>query len=664
MNRIFAFLTALLLIFSCFMPSVSAAKEEKSSTVTQESTTKKKSEKPSKDKTEKETQKTEKVTQKAEKETQKSEKETEKTEKETQKSEKETEKSEKETEKSEKETKKAEKETQKSDKKPLKLNTFDTEDILVKEKEYIYSALFEADISTIREAILIGLVSCEEVTAYYLQRIQQFNNDYNCFITVCDNALEEAKKRDEQLKNGDDIDGILFGVPVVIKDNIKLKGFYTTNGHYFSQSSKAKKNADVVNYLLDEGAVIIAKTNMSTDAQDARTSLSDVAGETKNAYNKYLASGGSSGGSAVAVSLNFAAAALGTDTNSSLRLPAALNGCITLRVSTDLISTDGIIALNSSRDAAGAITRTVYDQALMLDVLTEGKYNYTRNLDKNTLKDIKIAVLTELTSAQPKSNKLDAESVRSEKNIDDEIITAFENAVEELKKCGADIVEISMENIFTLSRKTFDTNSKAQKLSFYKQFEALLNENDIDAVIFPSYLSSPLYSGKDENGKYHDPWSQTFINNCRVLSPSAALPEITVPIGTHSSGASIGMEIATLKNCEQLLLDIAYSYTLKYDHRAIPEDAENTYKKADKGTLEEIIDKHLLAVNTDSESTTEKETTSLSGEKETLPADETKITYKTVLNTIFSDVSAIILLCAIVLLITVKYKKVGKKKTA
>ncbi len=642
MNKFFAFLTALLLVFSCFMPIVSAAPSEKTGT-TAEATTKKKKE----EKTTKADEETTKKPQNTEKETQKSEKETQKSEKETQKPEKETEKTEKETQ---------------ENKKPLKLHTFETNGILDKKKEYIYSALFEADILTIREAILTEIVSCEEVTAYYLSRIQEFNKDFNCFITICDNALEEARARDKQLKNGK-TDGLLFGVPVVIKDNINLKGYYTTNGHTFGKSSKANKNADVVNYLLTEGAVIIAKTNMSTDAQDARVSLSNVAGETKNAYNKYLASGGSSGGSAVAVSLNLAAAALGTDTNSSLRLPAALNGCVSLRVSTKLISTDGITTLNSSRDTVGAITRTVYDQAVMLDVLTEGMYAYTRNLDKNALKDTKIAILTELASVQPKKNKLPAESVRSEKNIDSEITEAFENAVKELKKCGAEVVEISMENIFRLSNKTFDTNSKAQKLSFYKQFEALLNENDIDAVIFPSYLSSPLYSGKDENGKYHDPWSQTFINNCRVLSPSASLPEITVPIGRHSSGAGIGMEIATLKNCEQLLLDIAYSYTLKYDHREIPENAPNSYKKADKGTLEEIIDEHLLSVNADPESTTAEETTTkISTENENPPSDEAKLTYKTILNNIiFSDISALIFLCAVVLLITIKYKKASKK---
>lgn len=122
------------------------------------------------------------------------------------------------------------------------------------------------------------------------------------------------------------------------------------------------------------------------------------------------------------------------------------------------------------------------------------------------------------------------------------------------------------------------------------------------------------------------------------------------------------MEIATLKNCEQLLLDIAYSYTLKYDHREIPENAENTYKKASDGTLEEIIEENLLSANTQPGSTIQEETTTApSVENETVPSDAAKYTYETVLNIIFSDASAIILLCAVVLLITIKYKKVSKK---
>ena len=451
-------------------------------------------------------------------------------------------------------------------------------------KETVLAALYEADIATIREAISVGLISCEELTAYYLERIKAYNGPYNCFITVCKNSMDVARERDQRIADGE-AGGILFGVPIVVKDNIDVAGVHTTNGHTKVEEQIAKNHAAIVNYLLAQGAVIIAKTNMSTDAQDARRSHSEVAGETKNAYSSYLASGGSSGGSAVATSLNFAAAGIGTDTNSSLRLPAALNGCISLRSGLKKISTAGIIPLNSSRDVPGAITRTVYDQAILLDVMTNGKYQYTKNLNGNALEGLRIGILAEFTYA------ITDDSLRTDANIDPEVAAAFQNAVMELRACGAEVITVSMPQLFPLSEKTFGAgNTNAYKTQLYNAFLVLLEENNISAVIFPTYLSTPLRSGRDASGKYWSAWAQTFINNCRNLSSCAKLPEISIPIGSHSLGAGIGMEIAAPRDCEQLLLDIAYSYTNACNHRQLPSGAPNAYEDHYTGTLQELID--------------------------------------------------------------------------
>jgi len=433
--------------------------------------------------------------------------------------------------------------------------------------------------------------------------------------------------------------GLLFGVPVVIKDNMDLEGYYTTNGHKTDELTIADSNADVVNYLLREGAVIIAKTNMSTDAQDARISYSEIAGETQNAYSALLASGGSSGGTAVAVSLNFAAAGLGTDTNSSLRIPAILNGCVSLRSTFGLVSTDGIIRLNGSRDVAGAITRSVYDQAIMMDVLTQGEYSYTKNLDKNALKGAKIGILSDLTYPITNLNEYDKTTLRSQtwselndrakaSNYDQEVLTAFENAVKELEACGAEVVTISMPNLFKLSDKTFNSSKTSLKKALYEDFKKVVNENGVDAVIFPTYSSTPLKSGTDSNGKYWNAWSQVFINNCRTLSPSASIPEMSVLIGQHSSGAGIGMEIASLKNNEQLLLDLAYSYTQSYDHRVTPKTvphlngsltAELTLDFFEK---QEIKPAGATVTEPSSETTTESTTTTTTTEATTQSTTE------------------------------------------
>ncbi len=498
-------------------------------------------------------------------------------------------------------------------------------------KEQILASLYDADIPEIREAINSKKVTCEELTRYYLYRIQKYDSKFNCFISICSDALQVAKERDKELAEGKN-SGLLFGVPVVIKDNMDLEGYYTTNGHKTDGLTIADSNASVVNYLLREGAVIIAKTNMSTDAQDARVSTSEIAGETQNAYNALLAAGGSSGGTAVAVSLNFATAGLGTDTNSSLRIPAILNGCVSLRSTFGLISTKGIKMLNGSRDVAGAITRSVYDQAIMMDVLTQGEYNYTKNLDKNALNGAKIGILSELTYPITNLSDYDKTTLRSQtwnelndrakaSNYDSEVLSAFENAVKELEACGAEVVTISMPNLFNLSDKTFNSSKTSLKKALYDDFKKTVTENDIDAVIFPTYSSTPLKSGTDSNGKYWNAWSQVFINNCRTLSPSASIPEMSVLIGQHSSGAGIGMEIASLKNSEQLLLDLAYSYTQSYDHRVTPKTvphlngslaAELTldfFEKQDIKSAGATVTEPTTETTTESTTTTTTETT-------------------------------------------------------
>ncbi len=464
-------------------------------------------------------------------------------------------------------------------------------------KEALLSALYEADIATLREAIDLRLITCRELTAYYLERIEAYNKTYNCFITLCDNALEEAERRDAAIADGT-ASGSLFGIPIVVKDNIDYEGFHTTNGYKKTDDQIASVSAAIVENLLNEGAVILGKTNMSTAAQEARISRSRAVGETKNAYDILLASGGSSGGSAVATSLNFAAGSLGTDTNSSLRYPAALNGCVSLRPTQGLLSRDGLVILNTKRDTAGAITRTVMDQAILLDALV-GDGSYAKSLDENALKGLRIGVLKEL------SGPVSSLSDRKESMIDDEILAAFRRAVTELQACGAEVVEVSLPKIFTMSNacKEDRSGSAKAKETLYAAFEALLTDNNIQAIVFPTYLHSPQYTGVTEEGALRV-YEQTYINNVSILSPPTGLPEISVPIGIHSRGAGIGMEIAGLKNAEQLLLNVAYAYTLRYDHRVVPEGAADLYDAYHIDSLQGLIEAYRNPPADETEATT------------------------------------------------------------
>ncbi len=432
------------------------------------------------------------------------------------------------------------------------------------EKEDVLSALFESDILTAREALDQGQITCVELTQYFLDRIEIYNDTYNCFITLCDNALEEAAKRDALLSQGSE-HNMLLGIPIVVKDNIAYEGYPTTNGLY-QFGSVSWTNATIVQTLLDAGAVILGKSNMSTEAQEAQFTASDAVGETFNAYGTELSAGGSSGGSAAAVSLNFCYAGLGTDTNASLRYPAVLNGCIALRPTRGLLDREGIEILNGTRDVPGVITRSVTDQALVLGEMTG--IDYYNALTGNAFEGMRIGILSELCYSDI------SYSYRPESKIDQEIKATFFDAVDRIRDLGATVIQVSIPNIFTLAERC-EYNSSSAISSYADVYETMFSDRDLDAVIFPTYLHTPDNS---LNVKGWDALNyDTFYSNCSLLSSPLGVPEIAIPIGYHSKGSGIGLEIAALKGQEELLLNLAYSYTEHFDTRKVPENAPDLY---------------------------------------------------------------------------------------
>ena len=260
-----------------------------------------------------------------------------------------------------------------------------------------------------------------------------------------------------------------------------------------------------------------------------------------------------------------------------------------MRSTWDTLSIEGIKKLNSTRDVPGVITRTVMDQAIILDVLSGGETNYAENLNSEVLSGLKIGILKELTYA--------IGGERTKANISDEVADAFANAVRELEECGAEVVVVSIPNVLSLASATLNSNKSSYKEKMYNTIQKKMEDSGVSALIFPTYLTKPLRSGRDSNGKNWSVWNQTFINNTSKFSSCASLPEIAVPIGYHSRGAAIGMEIAALKNQEQLLLDIAYAFTERYDHRVAPNNAPDLYAENNMGTLSEVINSYYVAVS-------------------------------------------------------------------
>ncbi|QYA47669.1 Asp-tRNA(Asn)/Glu-tRNA(Gln) amidotransferase subunit GatA [Nosocomiicoccus ampullae] len=278
-----------------------------------------------------------------------------------------------------------------------------------------------------------------EVVEGLYDRIDAHDNDIKSFIRLTkEEALEAATKLDE-LQEKNEMTGKLFGVPVGIKDNILTKGITTTAASKMLENFNPIYDATVVKKLQDENSVSLGKLNLDEFAMGATTETSYFK-KTTNAWNSKLVPGGSSGGSAAAVAAGFVPAALGTDTGGSIRQPASFNGVVGMKPTYGRVSRFGGIAFGSSFDAIGPITRTVKDNAILLDVLSgvdefdgtsaDEEVNVLENID-NDIKGLKIAVVKEFMTD----------------DVNAEVRESVEKAVETFKSLGAEVEEISIDHL-------------------------------------------------------------------------------------------------------------------------------------------------------------------------------------------------------------------------
>lgn len=227
-------------------------------------------------------------------------------------------------------------------------------------------------IAKLRLALDGGQVSSEQLVLYYRDRIERFDKRepfINAMITLNPHAVDEARRMDLKAK-GTPVKSLLYGIPFIAKDNYDTAGMPTSGGSAALKHSVPNANAFVIQKMLDQGAILIGKSNMSELAASyGRLGYSSAGGQTLNPYNTARDVSGSSSGSAAAVAADFAAFALGTDTSGSVRGPASAAGLIGLRPTLGLISRSGVIPLSLSFDTSGVLTRSVEDLAIVLDAI-------------------------------------------------------------------------------------------------------------------------------------------------------------------------------------------------------------------------------------------------------------------------------------------------------
>jgi len=212
-----------------------------------------------------------------------------------------------------------------------------------------------------------GELTSLELTQAVLDRIYEHDNDVKAYLTVTpEAALEQAREADRRRAEG--LDGPLLGIPVALKDNICQSGVPTTCGSHILESFVSPYDATVVERLRASGAVLIGKTNLDEFAMGSSTENSAFF-TTRNPWDLSRVPGGSSGGSAAAVSSGLALGALGSDTGGSVRQPASLCGVVGLKPTYGLVSRYGLVAFASSLDQIGPIASDVRGCALLLEAI-------------------------------------------------------------------------------------------------------------------------------------------------------------------------------------------------------------------------------------------------------------------------------------------------------
>lgn len=427
-----------------------------------------------------------------------------------------------------------------------------------------------------------GSLSSVELTRAVLDRAETLNGSMKAFITITrKRALASATERDEARIRGA-ATGPLHGVPIAIKDLVDVRGVPTTAGSDFFRNRVPEANATIVDRLEQAGAVIAGKTNLHEFAFGV-TNENPHYGAARNPWDRGRISGGSSGGSAVAVSLSMSIGAIGTDTGGSIRIPASLTGTVGLKPTYGRVPLSGVTPLAPRLDTAGPITRTVEDAAILLGVIADGAGTgeFCAEIGKD-VRGLRIGV--------PRKAYWD--------RLQDGVGQAVEDALSVLVRLGTTLVDVevpdtrSHEDIFRfiagseaflfhrerleLEPGRFGDDVRERLLAgkdllavefigaerareqLRTDIEAVLRH--VDVLAFPTLpVTAPRVGQKAfEWHEDSEPVLRALTRNTR-LANLAGLPAISVPCG-FVEGLPVGLQILGASNAESRIVQVADAY--------------------------------------------------------------------------------------------------------
>src|SRR5438128_5145747 len=301
----------------------------------------------------------------------------------------------------------------------------------------------EATIADIHAAFKAKTLTCRGLVQMYLDRIEAYDKKgpaLNAIVVTNPDALKVADTLDARFLQSGPI-GPLHCVPLIVKDNYETTDMPTSAGSLSLKGVMSKTDAFQIKKLREEGAIMLAKSNMAEFAFDPMETVNSLLpGYTRNPYALDRVTAGSSGGTAAAVAANFGAAGLGTDTGNSIRGPASHTSLVGIRSTMGLTSRDGIVPLFLDKDIGGPMARTVADAVAIFDVIagddpadsvtaaSQGKRaaSYMKFLDKDGVRGTRLGVVRQLFTPQ---------------NTDPDVMKRMEHALADLRRLGAQIVD-------------------------------------------------------------------------------------------------------------------------------------------------------------------------------------------------------------------------------
>ena len=469
--------------------------------------------------------------------------------------------------------------------------------------ETLKKLILNNDISTIQRYISEDKFSYEDLVKFFIYRIYIHEFDKNLYlnaiISLNPNVINEAK----ELDNSNENDNLLYGIPILIKDNINVEGLATTAGASVFKNNYVDNNAFVINQLKEKNVLILGKLNMSEWAyyfcRPCPVGYSSLGGQTLNPYGrKKFESGGSSSGSGVSIAANYAMGSLGSETSGSILSPSSKNSLVGLKATIGNISRSGIIPISSFYDTSGPMTTNVMDNVLLYN----GMIGYDKNDDLSY--EVKKIDVKEMISFKGSNIKVGI----SERYDSDSLVM---NALKDLKEIGVESVSFKSTSYSLPYFRNILTSDMKRDLPQYilaygnknlsaKNVKDVVNYNNRDKFLHAPYdqiIFNEIVNDSISNTKLNEMKEQTksrannylnsimkendfdvFVsvdNDMAGIAAAAHYPALTIPMGYRYNGQPTNITFITNSNNEQLLYNLGFHYEKVSMNREVPD----IYKK-------------------------------------------------------------------------------------